>query len=116
MEYATMDYDSESDSFFWPERALDTSHCVEIKMGDTTIRSSKNLRGIIEHQHRVGVEYVAVHGIKTGAIVFVMFKDNSWCRTKFAGFDVALGFIRKRCRNWGLEHEVKTSESYFSFI
>jgi hypothetical protein len=94
--------------------ALDTR--VEIKLGDSVLHSSQNLRGIIEHQSRVGIEYVAVHKIKDGGLVYVSFKDQSWCRTQFTDFSIALGFIRTRWAKWGLTREVRNSDSYFSFI
>lgn len=95
---------------------LDTLGRVEIKRGDTVLYSSRNLRGLIEHQNRVGVEYVAVHKIKEGAIVYIAFRDQSWCRTKFNDFSIALNFIRTRWQKWNMRAEVKTSESYVSFI
>lgn len=99
---------------WFEDKALD--HGVEIKRGDQVLHSLRNLRGIIEHQHRVGVEYVAVHKIKDGAIVFVSFNDQSWCRTKFNDFNIALNFIRKRWKRWDMRGEVQTSPTYISFI
>lgn len=94
----------------------DTSTRVEIKLGDTVLHSSQNLRGIIEHQNRVGIYYVAVHKIKDGGLVYVVFKDQSWCRTQFADFSIALNFIRKRWERWGMKAEVRNSDTYYSFI
>lgn len=97
-------------------KILDTSQRVEIKRGDTVLHSSQNLRGLIEHQNRVGIDSVSVIGIKEGAIVYVSFKDQSYCRTRFADFSVALSFVHSRHVRWGLDLEIHHSDTYRMFM
>jgi hypothetical protein len=89
---------------------------VEIKMGNTVLHSSKNLRALLEHQNRVGIEAVSVHEIKDGGLIYVTFKDQSWCRTFFTDYKVALYWVRARRFRWGLDIEVRNSDSYWSFM
>lgn len=92
---------------------------VIVKEGKV-IRKSYNLRGLITHANRAGVAKASVHAsgdtIQGEGLVYVVFKDGSWCRVRFASFTIARNFFRSRWKKWGLYAEVRNSDTFWSFI
>lgn len=84
------------------------------------IRRSANLRGLISHAHRAGVAKASVtasgRDVLSEGLVYVVFRDGSWCRVRFASFQIARDFFRKRWARWGLYAEVRNSDTFWSFI
>lgn len=89
---------------------------VEITRDGKVIRRSRNLRGLITHAGKHGVNEVSVWRTSNGAGVYVKFGDGATCRTTFADFTIARDFFRKRWQKWGLYAEVRNSDNYWSFI
>lgn len=81
------------------------------------VQRSKNLRGLITRAFRVGVNRAALHmGESRTGCVYVEFIDGTRLYTTFADFTVARRFLRSRYRRWGLDHESRLSDEYWSFF
>jgi hypothetical protein len=89
---------------------------LEIIKDDKVVQRSKNLRGLLERAHKIGVAKAAVIRSGNGANVYVTFSDGSECWTSFADFTIARDFFRKRWQKWGLYAEVRNSDDFWSFI
>lgn len=68
------------------------------------IRTSRNLRGILDHARRVPVDYaVATRDSDGGAILSIIFTNGDYTRTSFASYTVARNWINSR-RSWQSPH------------
>lgn len=76
---------------------------ITIHLNGKAIRHSRNLRGLITHATRVGVESVHLEALSNaaGGAFVVTFRDGSTCNDRFASFAVMREFFTKRARRWG---------------
>lgn len=66
------------------------------------VNVSRNLRGMINRAHKVGVSRVSVSRTSNGAFVYVGFADGSELRNLWADYSVARAFFLCRAKRWGL--------------
>jgi hypothetical protein len=68
-----------------------------------TIHTSRNLRGILDHARRVGIERASVlpkgHTEDDEGCLIVNFADGSMCITIFVSYTVLCNWLRAR-RSW----------------
>jgi hypothetical protein len=83
--------------------AMETIMTVKIRNADmNVIRTSRNLRGILDHARRVPVRQVSVADhIDGGALISVYYDNGDSCTTEFASRSVCEGWVKAR-RSWGL--------------
>lgn len=74
---------------------------VEIIKDGKTIRTSKNLRGLLEYWRHTSVDKVKIIRCGDGAIALVWFADSAFCCTDFASFRVASEWFDKRIARRG---------------
>lgn len=76
---------------------------VEIRDTDMRIvRTSRNLRGILDHARRTPVRQVNVcDAIDGGALITVFYSNGDHCTTDFASRSVCEQWVKSR-RSWGL--------------
>lgn len=77
---------------------------VEIyNMRHERIRTSRNLRAILDHARHVPVERVtALRDSDDGAILHIVFANDDYTRISFNSYTIARGWVRSR-RSWQLE-------------
>lgn len=88
---------------------------IEIIRNGRTVAKSRNLRGILDYARKSPVRKATVscyNRERTGN-VYILFEDGSECRTEFAGYIVAVEWIRAR-RSWQLE-AVRCSDDLWEF-
>jgi hypothetical protein len=96
---------------------------TEIKRDGKIISRSKNLRGIITRQNKIGVRFLAVQATgkapegysipeASSAEVMISFNDDSHCTTYFADFSIAVDFFTKRQKRWNLTRRQNTETHY----
>ena len=64
------------------------------------IRRSRNLRGILDHARRVGLDEACAYPRERGrGLLCVAFADGSTCQTEFADYTVLCWWLQAR-RSW----------------
>lgn len=67
------------------------------------IRTSRNLRAILDHARRVPVDYAAaMRDSDGGALLHIDFANGDYTRVSFASYTIARNWINSR-RSWQLE-------------
>jgi len=69
------------------------------------VRTSQNLRGVLEHARAHGVDWATVSGFwrSPKGRLTVVFGDYSWTEVTFEDFKVATEWVKSR-RSWNLDY------------